>query len=165
MLETEFKNFQYEIVNFIHIGKLPAGMTMDKIIRTIDGLELSQKVILKRRLESERRSLYIVEPNSFPPYFEPIFTHGSDALKRACIVFCLAIAANAAWSPVFSIGSALIRAAGVGCTIFGASIAYDNSKCTLGKKYERVIEIQNILDKYHLEPQQEPERPRLIFSR
>ena len=49
--------------------------------------------------------------------------------------------------------------------MFGASIVYDNSQCTLTKKYERVNQLLNTLDKYHAESQneQELERPRLIL--
>jgi hypothetical protein len=166
VLETEFVDFQEILINYIDVGKLPSRMTKDKIIQTIDGLELSQKMMLKRRLEHERRSLLIVEPHSLPPAVIPFLTHGPDALKRACFVFCLTIAANALFSPVFSIGSALMRGVGLGCTMFGASVAYDNSQCTFAKKHERAMQMQGMLDKYHLESQegQEAGETGIIFK-
>lgn len=164
MLETEFADFQDKIINYIYTGKLASGLTIDKMTQTIDGLELSQKGMLKRRLDAERRGLSVIEPYSIPPYLVTILTHGPEALKRACVVFCLTVAASAYCAPVFSFGSALIRGVGFGCTMFGASIAYDNSQCTLVKKYERVMQIQNMLDKFQLELQKDIGDSRILFK-
>jgi hypothetical protein len=65
MQNTDFDNFIKNIVNFIHFGKLPNGVTVNNFIQNLSLLNPSQLSSLKRELKSVRHTILNPDPVSF----------------------------------------------------------------------------------------------------